>query len=60
MSFRSRIYRTVKVGKGRRMIMSGKLSDWIVYDALAWIFRVLYYCCFFWIIIPIKIFKKKH
>ena len=59
MSFRTRIYRSVKVGKGRRVVTSGKYSDWLTYDIIAWLIKAFFYIGFFWIIIPIKIIKNK-
>ena len=59
MGFRTRIYETVKMGKGKRIVTSGKMSDWFAYGIVKFIFKAMFFLCFFWIIIPIKLLKKK-
>lgn len=55
---RTRIYRSAKIKNGSRVVQSGTASEWIVYGIIKWIFKVIFYCLFFWIIIPVKILKK--
>ena len=59
MSFRTRIYETHKIGKGKRIVTSGKMSDWFIFGIIKFIVKAFFFCCFFWIIIPIKLLKKK-
>ena len=56
---RTRIYRSAKTKSGKRVVQSGTASEWIVYGILAWIFKAIFYCMFFWIIIPVKLLKRK-
>lgn len=55
---RTRIYRTERMNNRKRMVVSGTPKEWIVYGAIKWLFKVIFFCMFFWIIIPIKLFKK--
>ena len=59
MAFRTRVYKTKKIGKGKRIVTSGKVSDFFVMDIISLLFKVFFFCMFFWIIIPIKLLKKK-
>ena len=59
MSFRTRIYETTKIGKHKRVVTSGTMSDWFFYGIVKFIFKTIFFMCFFWIIIPIKLLKKK-
>ena len=59
MAFRTRIYETKKIGNGKRVVTSGKISDYIALNIVKGIFKVLFFICFFWIIIPIKLLNKK-
>ena len=59
MAFKTRIYETTKIGKGKRVVTSGKLSDWLVYGIIKFLFKAIFFCCFFWVIIPIKLLNKK-
>ncbi len=59
MSFKTRIYQTQKLGNGKRMVTSGTMSDWLAYGVIKFILKATFYCCFFWIIIPVKLLKKK-
>lgn len=59
MGFRVRIYETKKLGNGKRLVTSGKVSSWIAYAIVKLLIKTLFFVCFFWLIIPIKILKKK-
>lgn len=59
MSFRSRVYKTTKLGNGERMVTSISTSNWFIMQTLKKICKFTVYIMFFWIIIPIKIFKKR-
>ena len=56
---RSRIYKTHSLGKGVRFVQSGTASEWFVYGIIKWLLKAMFFLCFFWIIIPIKLLKKK-
>ncbi len=59
MSFRSRVYRTKKLKNGDRIVQSMKTSDWALWQIIKFACKVMFYLMFFWIIIPIKILKRK-
>lgn len=59
MSFKTRIYKTQKMGKGKRIVTSGSMGDWFCYEAIKGLCKALFFCCFFWIIIPLKWLNKK-
>lgn len=54
---RSRIYKTGKMSNGSRFVQSGTVGEWLVYGILKWIFKAIFFCLFFWIIIPVKLIK---
>lgn len=56
---RIRIYRTERMNNRKRAVVSGTPGEWAVYGIIKWVFKVLLFCGFFWIIIPIKLFKRK-
>lgn len=56
---RMRIYDTKKIRGGRRAVQSGSVSEWIIFDALKWICKAMFFCMFFWIIIPVKLLTRK-
>ena len=59
MSHRSRVYRTIRLKNGDRMVSSIKSSDWAIWQILKWIFKGIFYLLFFWIIIPVKLIKNR-
>ena len=60
MSFRSRVYHTTKIGKGKRIVSSVSTSDYFLWEIIKLICKACFYIMFFWLIIPIKlIFRKK-
>ena len=59
MALKTRIYKTKRMGKGRRVVTSGKVSDFFAMDIIAFIFKAMFFCMFFWIIIPVKLLRKK-
>jgi len=54
MGYRSRVYRTSRLGRGIRIIDSIETSTWIIWNIIKFIFKLI----FFWIYIPIKLLKK--
>lgn len=56
---RIRIYRTERMNNRKKAVVSGTPGEWAVYGIIKWVFKVLLFCGFFWIIIPIKLFKRK-
>lgn len=58
MSMKTRIYETGRMGNGKRVVYSGTLSDWFFYGIIKWIFKAIFFCMFFWIIIPVKLMRK--
>ena len=56
---RTRIYETGRMKNGKRVVHSGTPSEWFVYGIIKWIFKAIFFCMFFWIIIPIKLLKRK-
>ena len=59
MSYRSRVYRTTKLKNGDRIVSSIKTSDWAIWQILKWLCKGFFYLMFFWIIIPVKLLKKR-
>ena len=59
MSYRSRVYRTTRLKNCDRVVSSLKTSDWAIWQIIKFCFKAFFYVMFFWIIIPIKLFKKK-
>lgn len=59
MSFRTRIYETKKLNNGKRVVTSGKVSDYFFLRIIKFIFKAFMFCMFFWIIIPVKLIKRK-
>ena len=57
MAFRARIYETHKLSNGKRYVVSGKPTDFLAISIIKFILKAILFCCFFWIIIPIKIFN---
>ena len=58
-SMRTRIYQTSRMKTGKRFVQSGTVSEWCVYGIVKWICKAIFYCMFFWIIIPVKLLKRK-
>ena len=56
---RMRIYKSNVMKGGRRVVQSGSLSEWFAFDIIKWVFKAIFFCMFFWIIIPVKLFTKK-
>lgn len=54
---RIRFYETGRMRDGKRVVHSGTLSEWIVFGIIKWIFKAIFFCLFFWIIIPVKLIK---
>ena len=59
MSYRSRVYRTTKLKNGDRIVSSVNTSEWLLCEIINSVFKGVFYLLFFWIIIPIRLFKKK-
>ena len=59
MSYRSRVYKTTKLKNGNRIVASVDTSEWLLCQILNFTFKGAFYLLFFWIIIPIKLFKRK-
>lgn len=59
MSYRSRVYRTTRLKNGERIVSSMKTSDWAIWQIIKFCCKAFFFLCFFWIIIPVKIFSKK-
>lgn len=59
MSRRTRVYETQRIGN-KRIVTSSSFSDWIFCEIVRWIFKAIFFCMFFWIIIPLKWIKKHH
>lgn len=56
---RTRIYDVHKTQRGKRVVQSGTVSEWFVFGIIKFIFKTTFYLCFFWLIIPIKLLKRK-
>lgn len=56
---RTRIYETSRMRDGKRVVHSGTPTEWLVYGIIKWLCKAVFYCLFFWIIIPIKLLRKK-
>lgn len=56
---RTRMYETKRYGDGKRIVTSGTPAEWAVYGIIEWIFKAIFYCLFFWIIIPVKLIKRR-
>ena len=56
---KTRIYETGKTKSGKRVVHSGTATEWLVYGMIKWICKALFFCMFFWIIIPIKLLTGK-
>lgn len=56
---RIRIYDVARTKSGRRIVQSGSPSEWFVFGIVKSICKLLFFCMFFWIIIPIKLLGKK-
>lgn len=59
MSMRTRIYGTGKMKNGKRVVQSGTPSEWFIYGIIKGICKAIFFCMFFWIIIPVKLLRKK-
>ena len=59
MAYRSRVYKTTKLSDGRRIVSSSTAGEAIVMDIIKFCFKAVFYVCFFWIIIPIKLLRRK-
>lgn len=55
---RTRVYETTKLPNGKRIVQSQSLEEYIEVGIVKWIFKVIFFCFFFWIIIPVKLLKK--
>ena len=55
---KTKIYETGKTKNGRRVVLSGTPLEWFVYGIVKWTCKAIFFCMFFWIIIPVKIYKK--
>lgn len=56
---RLRMYEIGRTKSGKRVVMSGTPGEWWVFGMIKWIFKAMFFCMFFWIIIPVKILKRK-
>ena len=59
MSFRSRVYRTTKLKNGETVVSSLKTSHWAIWQIIKFCGKAILYLMFFWIIIPVKLLKRK-
>jgi hypothetical protein len=59
LALRTKVYKTKRLGKGRRIVTSGKVSDFFAMDIISFCFKAIFFCMFFWIIIPVKLLRKK-
>ena len=55
---RMRIYDVGRTASGKRVVMSGGLGEWWIFGAIKWICKAIFFCMFFWIIIPVKLLKR--
>lgn len=58
-SMKTRIYETGRMKDGKKVVHSGTPLEWLVYETIKWIFKAIFFCLFFWIIIPVKLLKRK-
>ena len=56
---RMRIYDVGRTANGKRVVTSGSLGEWWAFCAIKWICKAIFFCMFFWIIIPVKLLKRK-
>lgn len=56
---RTRIYQTGRMKGGKRIVQSGTLGEWFIFGLVKWFCKIIFFCMFFWIIIPIKLLKGK-
>ena len=63
MKSRTRVYKTKKLSDGSTIVSSKSTSDSLIYDffkaCFKFLFKAIIYICFFYIVIPIKLLKKK-
>lgn len=56
---RIRIYDVHKTKTGKRVVQSGSPSEWLSLGLIKWVCKAIIFCMFFWIIIPVKLLKRK-
>ncbi len=56
---RTRIYEIGRMKGGKRVVQSGTLLEWFIYGIIKWICKAIFFCMFFWIIIPVKLLRRK-
>lgn len=59
MTMRTRVYRTGRMKDGRKVVFSGTPSEWIVYRTIKGLFKLVFSVLFFWIVIPVRLFRGK-
>lgn len=56
---KTKIYETKKLGKNKRMVTSMSTGESLFFDILKLVGICFLYLAFFWIIIPVKLLKRK-
>lgn len=59
MNIKARIYETHKMKNGRRSLVSGSITEWILYGIFKRLVKAIFFCLFFCAIVPIKLLRKK-
>ncbi len=59
MGFRSRVYYTAKLGKNKKIVSSISTSNYCLWVVIKYFCIGIFYLMFFWIIIPIKLIRKR-
>lgn len=53
------VYETGRMRDGKRVVFSGTPLEWLIYGMIKWICKAIIFCFFFWIIIPVKLLRRK-
>lgn len=56
---RTKIYESRRMRNGRRFVRSGTPMEWFVYEIILWMLKAAFFCMFFWVIIPVRLFRKR-
>ena len=59
MAFKTRIYETNKIGKGKRIVTSGTISDYFFLGLVKFFFKIIYFITIGWVIWLVKLFIRK-
>ncbi len=59
MNIKARIYETHKMKNGRRSLVSGSITEWILYGIFKRLVKVIFFCLFFGGYYTYKIVKEK-